>query len=153
VLKGFIGSREFANICMDYGIERGTIKLTEARDQNLGITQFVSRNYSEVLGRKADVGGLNNWCKKILTAADKKQEAINTASNGFFHSPEFLNKNHSNEKYVTILYRTFLNREPDTGGYNDWLKKLKNGTSRDEVLNGFAYSPEFAKLMAKYGIN
>ena len=152
VLKGFVGSKEFAKICKDYGITVGTINLTEARDQNLGITQFVSRCYSEVLGRKADTGGLNTWCNKILTASDKKQAAIDMASNGFFHSTEFKNKNTTNAQYVTILYKTFFGRNPDTGGYNNWMNKLKSGTSRDTVLMGFANSAEFANIMAKYGI-
>ena len=152
VLKGFVGSAEFAKICKNYGITVGTITLTEARDQNLGITQFVSRCYSEVLGRKADVGGLNNWCGKILNAANKKQAAIDMASNGFFHSREYLNKNTTDDEYVRTLYRTFLGREADTGGYNGWMKKLASGTSRDTVLMGFANSAEFASIMAKYGI-
>ena len=152
VLKGFVGSREFAKICADYGITVGEIVLTEPRDQNIGITQFVSRCYQEVLGRKADKGGLNTWCKKILTAADKKQAAIDMASTGFFHSREYLNKNTTNDEYVKTLYRTFLGREADTGGYNNWMKKLASGTSRDTVLMGFANSTEFANIMAKYGI-
>ena len=126
--------------------------LSEARDKNLGITKFVSRCYSEVLGRKADTGGLNNWCGKILAAKNQKQEAINTASNGFFHSAEFIKKNTTNEQYVTILYKTFLGREPDTGGFNNWVNKLKSGTSRDTVMMGFANSTEFAKIMESYGI-
>lgn len=152
VLKGFVDSKEFHNLCAQYGIEPGTITLTEARDQNYGITSFVARCYTKALERKFDVGGLNTWCKKILDASNKKQTAIDTAANGFFHSAEFVGKNHSDDKYVTILYHTFLNREPDTGGFSNWVNKLKNGTSRDEVLYGFAYSAEFAKLMANYGI-
>ena len=152
VLKGFFGSKEFHTLCSNYGITAGTIKLTEARDQNYGITSFVARCYTKALERKFDAGGLNTWCKKILAAANKKQAAIDTASNGFFHSAEFVNKNHTNEKYVTILYRTFLGREPDTGGFTNWVNKLKNGTSRDAVLMGFANSAEFAKIMADYGI-
>ena len=152
VMKGFFGSTEFHNLCGQYGITPGTITLTEARDQNYGITSFIARCYTKALERKFDVPGLNNWCKKILAAPNRKQTAIDTASNGFFHSPEFINKNTTNETYVTILYRTFLGREPDAGGFNNWVNKLKSGISRDTVLNGFAYSAEFAKIMAQYGI-
>ena len=152
ILKGFVESREFSAICKEYDIEAGTIALTEARDQNIGITKFVSRCYSEVLGRKADVGGLNNWCNKILSASDQKKAAVSMASTGFFHSTEFRNRNTTNEEYVTILYRTFFGRDPDTGGYSNWLKKLKSGTSRDTVLSGFASSKEFANLLSSYGI-
>ena len=152
VLRGFIASREFSKICADYGITVGSISLTEPRDKNQGITEFVSRCYSEVLGRKADTGGLNDWCNRILTASSRKQAAINAASNGFFHSEEYMNKHTSNDQYVRTLYRTFLGREADQGGYNDWMNKLRTGTSRDSVMKGFANSTEFANIMAKYGI-
>ena len=152
VLRGFVGSTEFDKICKQYGITRGSINVTEPRDKNFGITSFVSRCYSEVLGRKADIGGLNDWCNRILTASNRKQAAINAASNGFFHSEEYMNKHTSNDQYVRTLYRTFLGREADQGGYNDWMNRLRNGTSRDSVMKGFANSAEFAKIMAKYGI-
>ncbi|MBR4445036.1 MAG: DUF4214 domain-containing protein, partial [Solobacterium sp.] len=100
----------------------------------------------------AEVGGLNDWCKRILTASNRKQAAIDAASNGFFHSPEYMNKHTNNDQYVRTLYRTFLGREADQGGYNNWMKALNSGTSRDEVMKGFANSAEFAKIMAKYGI-
>ena len=152
VIKGFIDSTEFANTCKKFGVTKGTINVTEARDQNYGITSFVARCYVYVLERKFDIKGLNDWCSKILTSANKKQTAINMASNGFYHSPEYLKKNTSNAKYLTSLYWTFLGRKPDTAGYNDWLNKLNSGTSRDTVLYGFANSQEFANLMASYGI-
>ena len=152
ILKGFVEGKEFAEICSRYGITAGTIKLTEWRDQNYGVTKFVARCYKEVLNRKADVSGLNNWCKKILTASSRKQAAIDTASAGFFHSAEFGKRNTTNEQYVTILYRTFLGREPDPSGYKDWVGRLKAGTSRDVVMKGFANSTEFAKIIKEYGI-
>ncbi|MBR6157467.1 MAG: DUF4214 domain-containing protein [Lachnospiraceae bacterium] len=152
VLRGFVGSTEFNNVCKDYGVERGSVTISEPRDQNQGITEFVGRCYSEVLGRKAEVGGLNDWCKRILTASNRKQAAIDAASNGFFHSPEYMNKHTNNDQYVRTLYRTFLGREADQGGYNNWMKALNSGTSRDDVMKGFANSTEFAKIMAKYGI-
>ncbi|MBR3358984.1 MAG: DUF4214 domain-containing protein [Solobacterium sp.] len=152
VLRGFVGSNEFKALCAKYGIAQGTITLTEPRDQNYGITSFVARCYKKALGRSFDVPGLNTWCKKILAASSKKAEAIKTASDGFFHSAEFKNHNYSNSEYLKRLYRTFLNREPDQEGFADWLKHMQNGMSRDQVLYGFAYSPEFTKLMASYGI-
>ncbi|MBR3358985.1 MAG: DUF4214 domain-containing protein [Solobacterium sp.] len=152
VLAGFVGSKEYIDLCNKFGIVPGTIKLTEPRDQNYGITSFVARCYTKALDRSFDVPGLNSWCKTILAASNKKEEAIKTASDGFFHSAEFKNHNYSNEEYLKRLYRTFLNREPDPEGFNDWLNYLKNGMSRDQVLYGFAYSTEFAKIMAKYGL-
>ena len=152
VLSGFVGSKEFTNICSDYGVNRGSIRITEARDLNKGITGFVSRCYTEVLGRNAERAGLNLWCKHIWVSPNRKLTAIDVASNGFFHSEEYRMKNSTDEEYIRTLYRTFLGREADQGGFNDWMKKLENGTSRDTVLRGFAYSLEFAIIMANYGI-
>ena len=152
VLWGFTGSNEYIDLCNKFGIVPGSIKLTEPRDQNYGITSFVARCYTKALGRSFDVPGLNTWCKKILEASNKKEEAIKTASDGFFHSAEFKNHNYSNEEYLKRLYRTFLNREPDAEGFNDWLNHMKKGMTRDQVLYGFAYSTEFAKIMAQYGL-
>ena len=152
VLRSFVASEEFNNVCNSYGVTRGSIGVSEGRDLNIGITRFVVRLYQNVLNRNPDIGGLNGWCKMINGASQKKSTAIQVAVDGFFHSKEFKNRNTSNSAYVNILYKTFLNRAADTGGYNNWMNKLRSGTSRDEVLKGFANSQEFANLMAGYGI-
>ena len=152
ILLGFIGSGEFQAICADTGIEVGTIKITEARDMNFGITAFVSRCYTEVLERTAEAEGLNTWCGYIFKDANRKANAIWVASNGFFHSPEYRAKHTSNAQYVHTLYRTFLGRDEDEAGYNMWTGLLAKGKSRDEVMMGFANSSEFAEIMKSYGI-
>lgn len=152
VILGFADSAEFKNLCKKYGIEPGGSSQTEPRDKNKGITDFVSRCYTEVLGRTYDVDGLNYWCKTILDAPDPKNEAKKTATNGFFHSEEFISKAVPDSEYVKILYRTFLGREYDEAGYADWTKRLADGLSRDEVMAGFADSKEFSNIMSKYGL-
>jgi len=64
-----------------------------------------------------------------------------------------VNKKVSNADFVTVMYKAFFNRVPDTGGYNNWLSKLNGGTSRLTVLAGFVNSAEFRSLCATYGIN
>ncbi len=74
------------------------------------------------------------------------------STRGFFNSPEFCNRNLGNDEYVKVLYRTFLDREYDGDGYDYWMNRLAGGAGRDEVLAGFANSPEFAALMKSYGL-
>lgn len=153
VVRGFVESNEFTGICNQYGVTRGSLTLTDPRDQNYGITSFVARCYTKALGRNFDEGGLTNWVNQILYASNRKQAAIDTASTGFFHSQEFRNKNLGNTEYVKVLYRTFLGREYDESGLKYWVGHLKNKTkTRDEVLYGFAWSKEFNEIMAGYGI-
>lgn len=149
VFKGFSDSTEFDNICNSYGIQRGTITVSQGRDRKPGLTTFVSRLYTKALGREYDVDGLNDWCNRIC---DKKWTVMDVATTGFFYSDEFLNKRLTNGEYIKVLYRTFFDREYDQDGYRYWLNRLNAGVSRREVLGGFANSAEFANLMASYGL-
>lgn len=165
VFKGFADSQEFANICKEYGIKKGTIdaggtgngggngnnsnSVTPSPTASEGLKAFVSRLYTKALERNYDEEGLYYWCAQI-TGKYKTIDQVST--DGFFHSKEFLNKNLSNEDYVKVLYHTFFDREPDEAGYNYWLAKLKAGGTRDEVLAGFSGSEEFKILKRSFGI-
>ena len=153
VFRGFAESAEFSGICNSYGITRGNVdaKLLEERDKNRGVTMFVARLYTKALGRNYDAGGLNHWCATINSSSGKKATAIQMARS-FFNSKEFQNRRLSNDAYVEVLYRTFLDRNPDAAGKKHWLDKMKAGTSRDSIMAGFYNSAEFNKIMAGYGI-
>ena len=152
IFAGFVGSEEFINLCNSYGITPGTYPITEERDKNLGVTTFVSRLYTQALGRNYDVDGLNDWCGQI-NANTSRDNILRVATDGFFHSQEFLNKNLNNEDFVKVCYRTYLGREYDESGLADWVGKLDRGEqNRDEVMAGFAYSPEFGNIMEQYGL-
>ncbi len=149
VFRGFAQSREFEMICASYGIEQGTVSVSEARDKNFGLTTFIARLYTRALGRTYETAGLNDWCGRILTGS---WTVYDVSTKGFFHSTEFYNRNLSDDQYVKVLYRTFLDREYDRAGYDYWMNRLAAGASRDEVLAGFSNSREFAELMKSYGL-
>ena len=50
------------------------------------------------------------------------------------------------------MYVTFFNRPSDENGKNGWLKSMKNGMSREEVLAGFVGSKECADMVAGFGL-
>ena len=58
----------------------------------------------------------------------------------------------SDMEFVKILYRTFLGREYDAPGLENWVQHLASGVSRDQVAAGFAYSQEFSEIMSIFGI-
>ena len=110
--------------------------------------QFVERLYNKVFQRKADAAGLKEWSEKLYNGSTT---GATTAWN-FFFSPEFGNKNTSNEEYVEILYRAMFDRAADADGKADWVDALDNGMSRTYVLKGFAESAEFNALCNTYAI-
>ncbi len=148
VLRGFVKSAEFEEICAGYGILSGDITLTEYRDLNDGATEYVGRCYELFLGRKPDAQGLNDWTKVILEDSDNAR----TLPEGFILSEEFLNKGISDEDFVKICYKAILDREADASGLEAWVARLEAGDSRKDVCYGFTQSEEFSQLLKSYGL-
>jgi len=113
------------------------------------VQAFVSRFYTNCLGRQPDQGGLNEWVNRLMTGVKTGEDV----AKGFILSQEFIAKNHSDSEFVTILYRSFFNRQPDSFGMNAWLGRMKSGQTRAQVLDGFLHSNEFAQLCSSYGIS
>jgi len=126
--------------------DKGTQIVTEHES---GVEGFVERLYSVALNRASDPAGKADWVSRIksgkLSGAD--------AARGFFLSQEFINSNLSDDEFLTRLYRTFFDREPDAGGFNNWKNTLAGGASRESVLNGFINSTEWANLCLTFGIS
>ena len=112
------------------------------------VKQFVSRLYTQILGRNPDPSGLNAWTEVLKSG---KEQGAKVAQ-GFITSKELAARKLSDKEYVTILYRTFFDREPDSSGLQGWLGELDSGLSRLHVFKGFAESQEFTKICDSYGI-
>ncbi len=153
IIAGFTNSVEFGALCEYYGIVRGEFPGGGGGSSvpaGAGVTGLVTRFYTTMLGRAADPIGMNGWTNEIM-ATPTQQKVLWVALTGFMHSDEFLAKGLSNEEFVKVLYRTFLDRECDPIGLAGWVADLQAGKSRDSIASGFAYSQEFAGIMASYG--
>lgn len=148
VCAGFVGSDEFKKLCDSFGINPGTITLTDILDQHPDVTKFVNYLYEYILGRDADPSGRRGWVTALCNHTNTAAKVVE----GFVFSDEFTGKNLSDTDYVTVLYNAILGRTPDASGLNAWVSVLDNGLSRRHVLKGFLESTEFASLCAKYGI-
>ncbi len=110
------------------------------------INCFVTRCYTECLGRSYDEAGHDYW-----------ENCLSGAFNGcdvakeFFFCDEFISLRLSNEEYVRRLYRTFMDRDPDDDGFQYWLNCLRNGASRLDIFYGFINSPEWSSICEEYG--
>lgn|GEM_PF-3343316 len=148
VAKGFADSTEFANICRQYSVTKGSLTVTEGRDLNYKVTCFVQRLYQVCLSRKADTAGLNSWCRSIV----KEGKSAVVVVRDFFDSNEYKSKSKSDAAYIEDLYKTMLNRSPDVTGKKNWAETLGNGVSRAYIIKGFAGATEFKNLCSSYGV-
>ena len=144
IMKSFIESVEFTDICNTYGITRGTYDASDAK-----LERFVLRFYSLCLEREADQPGLYGWVSNL------KNKYMNGAqmADAFFFSEEFLDKSVSNEKYVELLYKTILGRDPAASETAGWIYQLENEfMSRRDIMEAFIESKEFTDICNTYGI-
>jgi subtilisin len=105
-------------------------------------SSFVTRLYLQVLSRQPDPAGLLGF-----TAQIQQFGSVVPTVFAFFHSAEFLNRNTSNFDFLTILYHTLLNRDPDFAGFIAFFNDLNSGLrTRDNLIDIFIDSAEFANL-------
>ncbi|MBO4636051.1 MAG: DUF4214 domain-containing protein [Clostridiales bacterium] len=125
-----------------------TEETTPSDTPETGISGFVERLYTVALGRSSDLSGKQDWIEAITLRGETGADA----ARGFLYSPEFLNRDCTNEEFTTVLYRTFFDREPDAAGFDSWVAALDNGASKQDVIEGFINSTEWANLCLRYGI-
>ena len=181
VFAGFANSEEFAKLCKKFGIEQGH-KDVEINHQNENkpqnpsnntdygpgikvdasgvdpakLDEYVERLYTQILGRPGEPDGMKYWRETIINGHDeggKPYDAATAARIGFIESNEYKGKNKSTEEFITDLYHTFLNREPEPDGLTYWVDKIeKEGYTKQQVIDiGFGCSEEFKGILKSYG--
>ena len=147
VMAWFVTSPEFASICQRYGIVRGSYNPPDYRDKNMNVTMFVTRLYRLFLSRQPEAGGLEHWCRQLLTNRNTGSET----ARDFVYSDEFQNRPLTDARYVEIMYNGLMGRPSDAAGLTFWLGQISL-KGRPVVFNGFIASPEWKSIMASYGI-
>ena len=100
----------------------------------------VVRQYLAYFGRLPDSAGLQHWVN-----ARRSGLSLASMSDSFASSEEFRARvgHLDNVAFIDLVYRQVLGRAPDSAGLAYWALVLSQGTSRGQVMVGFAESPEF----------
>lgn len=118
MIANLVGSREFFN-----GTTRG------ASTNSI----WVSKAFQTILQRSASAGDVAAFVQIIAPPAALPSFALAVS-----RSPE------SFGYFITQAYQTYLDRSPDTQGYNNWLSAMTSGQVSDERLEAqFIGSPEY----------
>ena len=101
--------------------------------------------YTTAMKRESDKDGKEYWAKE-LSNFHCSGEFVGAA---FFLSEEMNNMKLDDNEFLTRLYATFMDREPDSDGMTYWLGVLAQGANRSDVVFGFTRSPEFTDKCIK----
>ena len=155
VFKGFVDSKEYTQICSDYGIIRGDYTIQGIPDPTVtngtvtkAMTDFVERIYVKALNRDSDPEGIKYWAQEIANESKSPVEVAEL----FIFSEEFESKKLDDTEYIKVLYRTFMGREFDKDGLNYWLGQIAAGQTRKDVLEAFAGCQEFQDIVKSFGL-
>ena len=148
IFTGFANSDEFFELCGSFDVVAGTYIPKYDSNKVIRTNFFVERLYNVVLGRKCDREGMNYWTEELLSG----RISGTSAAYGFFFSAEYENSKKYYSEYINDLYDALMGRQADDSGRTFWVNDMKNGSSKEQVFNGFAMSPEFKSICADYGI-
>jgi len=108
--------------------------------------QVVRNFYQSALARQPNAGELQSWLSSLQSAyaqgATQFLTAMQSLGEAIFSSQEYANRNRSDHDYVYDLYKAYLLRDPDSGGWAFW-ESVVASSGRPAVRNGFAWSEEF----------
>ena len=124
-------------------------ELTPEQRTRLSVINFVENLYIHALGRRFDVSGRDSWVSLIM---DQNGTGTQVAR-GFLGSQEFLGMGLDDEGFVKVLYSALFNRVPEADEVDTWTNALAAGVTREEVINAFFASPEWARTCAYYCVN
>jgi uncharacterized delta-60 repeat protein len=114
--------------------------------------------YRSILRREPDVSGADYWIGRALNLAAVigQMEGAYFASQTshpwyalamtFFGNAEYASFNAGEDAYISDLYRTFFDRDPDAAGIAYWKSQLAQGLTREGLLLQFMFSAEFVSF-------
>ena len=113
--------------------------------------QFVSNFFTYALARSPSSEETTYWYDQLRVAYANSATSLKLAGielgRTLFESAEYAARNRDAHWYVYDLYKTYLMREPDAGGWAMW-EGLVPTHGREYVRRGFEESGEFATLAA-----
>jgi hypothetical protein len=157
VVNGFqLRDIRFAFECNRITIEGDGSDQRPLRPRSRRVAQFVQDFWMESLWVDTDDSERQYWTDRLINAQAQGQAQLLAEAQAFgrslMQSTDYINRDRSDENFVYDLYRVYLQRDPDEGGFNFWLGVLQSDNAqgmngREHLLQAFEQSAEFANLV------
>jgi RHS repeat-associated protein len=139
----------------EYGYRGGQLLVTMTSGNSQRLTQFVTNLYYGALQRDPTSSELQSGVNQLAAAGAQSESQLQTSAaqlaRSLFTSTNYESSTRTDSQYVADLYNTYLQRGPDTSGWNWWTAQVPS-SGRANVCNAFEASSEFQALVASlYG--
>ncbi|MCB1767041.1 MAG: DUF4214 domain-containing protein, partial [Candidatus Competibacteraceae bacterium] len=151
---GWSGACSGSGTCVVTMDAAKNVTATFALENSDPATTLITHYYVSILEREPEEEGLAFWKDQIAEKQANGEDVkpvFRAMAAFFFFSEEYIGRNTTNIQFLTNLYLTFFQREPDDEGLEFWLVQLVGGMSRNQAMQGFLFSPEFTSFMEELG--
>jgi YD repeat-containing protein len=140
----------------DHGGGRGQPLRSHARRRMRSLPllyedQFIQNFFTVALARSATYEETLYWNYQLRAGYNESAASLKLTTielgRTLFESAAYAARNRDAHGYVYDLYKTYLMREPDAGGWSNWEGTV-GSNGREYVRRGFEESSEFASLLA-----
>ena len=108
--------------------------------------------YHQVLGRDIDAEGLTHYRDRLTQG----QQTVRDVVRELAHSPEFherfIDTHPSQPDQITLAYKQFLGRDPDSEGLETYKQQMSSGKKIDDVINDLIGSQEYTNKFGDNGV-
>lgn len=108
--------------------------------------------YHQVLGRDIDAEGLTHYRDRLTQG----QQTVRDVVRELAHSPEFherfIDTHPSTPDQITLAYKQFLGRDPDSEGLETYKQQMSSGKKIDDVINDLIGSQEYTNKFGDNGV-
>jgi RHS repeat-associated protein len=140
----------------EYGYRNGQLLVTMTSGNSQRLTQFVTNLYYGALQRDPTSSELQSGVNQLAAAGAQGESQLQTSAaqlaRSLFTSTSYETSPYrTDSQFVADLYNTYLQRGPDTSGWNWWTAQVPS-SGRANICNAFEASSEFQALVASlYG--
>jgi RHS repeat-associated protein len=136
----------------EYGYRRGELLVSMTGGDDGRLSRFVTNLYYGALQRDPTSQELQSAVNQLAAAGAQSQSQLQTtaaqiARSLFTQTAYETSPYRSDSQYVADLYNAYLQRSPDSSGWNWWTSQVP-GSGRANVCNAFEASGEFQTLVS-----
>ena len=139
----------YVSNCSAFGIQPGAVTLTEARDKNPELTSFLTRLYTQFAGKRPSAEDLNSYVKSTVEDSGKTRDAIVE----MLSDPENMTLFATDDEFLNAVFEVCYGQAPAPEKIEAYKIGLKNGVTRERILESILNDPAFDAKMSEYGID
>src|SRR5579862_1904248 len=106
--------------------------------------------FHNILGRDIDDANLKEHSERLTQNKETVRDVVRTLAHSPEYNERFIATHPAAPDQITLVYKQFLGRDPDSDGLEHYKQEMSSGKKIDDVINDLIGSKEYSD---KFGDN